>query len=767
MISKIIKNNKGHTISIALLFLLSVFLLRDYAFGPYWIPMRGDPDLPGTGTDFVYHASNSYVLKKGMSNFDIPLWSPYTLGGMPFFAKPQVQVFDLTWLLLLIAPNAWLGLKWSYLFHFFLAGVGMYLFMYIYMKQDPKISFLTALIYMFNGNILAEIASGHMNVLNVYTWLPFILLFALLALSSREWVLFSILAGFTFSFLILGGSPQEALFASFLFAFILLIHIIGKNFFKRLVKAFLIGIIVLTIFLGISAIKILPTLEMLKITGTREQGLSFDSLVGDGIFNIKNFATTYISFFGIIGILLLPFAFLSIRKRKTVLFAALLLFSIAVLSRSPLIYLIWKYVPFVSKIRGIFKVIFLFTFPASVLLGIGVSNALSSLQNKFRINGKHYLNAIYLLVLIAITVNLAVFGPKQMLFDNINSQLEKNQVMKYMSEDKDLFRFKSYETNGIDWGTDFYSIPLSLQDIYGYDNIWLYNYMPVFLSAANSQPAKMFGILNMKYMTSMQPINISGFGFVKKFEECGFHENGYDICQPKKSDGPYLYKNELFLPRAYFVDNAVLILGNPSNVDNMVYILMLNDNFDPSNAAIVIENTLDKMELEILQKFKAVILLNNPNEADAYKLREYANKGGKLLPDIFAGENQLSEAKINSLLSSLNANYSKIKKIDIDYDSYDSSFARLDGQRGFLVLSEQYSQYPGWEAAINGKELEILRANNLLTAVYVNNEKGTLTFKYRPKPFMHGAWITVAALSIMVLFLLIKLFYRKKNSSAK
>ena len=134
---------------------------------------------------------------------------------------------------------------------------------------------------------------------------------------------------------------------------------------------------------------------------------------------------------------------------------------------------------------------------------------------------------------------------------------------------------------------------------------------------------------------------------------------------------------------------------------------------------------------------------------------------------IFAGENQLSEAKINSLLSSLNANYSKIKKIDIDYDSYDSSFARLDGQRGFLVLSEQYSQYPGWEAAINGKELEILRANNLLTAVYVNNEKGTLTFKYRPKPFMHGAWITVAALSIMVLFLLIKLFYRKKNSSAK
>lgn len=767
MISKIIKNNKGHIISIALLFLLSIFFLHDYAFGSYWVPMRGDPELARTGTDFVYHASNSYILKDGLSNFDIPLWSPYTLGGMPFFAKPQVQVFDITWLLLLIAPTAWLGLKWSYLLHFFLAGAGMYLFMYFYMKQDSKISFLTALIYMLNGNLLAEIAVGHMNVLNVYTWIPFILLFVLLALSSKEWALFSILAGFAFSFLILGGSPQEALFAALLFAFILLVHIIGKNFFKRLVKAFLIGVVVLLVFLGISAIKILPTLEMLKITGTREQGLPFDNLVSDGIFNTKNFAATYMSFFGIIGIFLLPFAFLSIRKKKTILFVALLLFSIAILSRSPLIYLIWKYVPFVSKIRGIFKVIFLFTFPASVLLGIGASNTLSSMQNKFKINSRHYLNAFYFIILAAVLVNLAAFGPKQMLFDNINIQLEKNQVMKHMSEDKDIFRFKAYETNGIDWGTDFYSIPLNLQDIYGYDNIWLYKYMPVFLSVANSQPAKIFGMLNMKYITSMQPINISGFGFVKKFEECGFHENGYDICQPKKSDGPYLYRNELFLPRAYFVDNAILILGNPNNVGDIAYILMLNENFDPSNAVIISESTLDKMDSEILQKFQAVILLKNPNEADAYKLREYASKGGKLLPDIFAGESQLSEAKINSLLSSLNSNYSKIKKVDIAYDSYDSSSVRLDGQNGFLVLSEQYSQYPGWEAAVNSKKPEILRANNLLAAVYVGNEKGILTFNYRPKPFVYGAWITAATFSTMLVFLLIKLLYKKKNSSAK
>src|SRR3989344_3696474 len=141
MISKI-KNNREHIVFITLLLLLCIFFLRDYAFGAYWIPMRGDPDLPGTGTDFVYHASNSYTLKKGLADFDIPLWSPYTLSGMPFFAKPQVQVFDITWLLLLIAPTAWLGLKWSFLAHFFLAGLGMYLLMYFFMKQNSKICFV-------------------------------------------------------------------------------------------------------------------------------------------------------------------------------------------------------------------------------------------------------------------------------------------------------------------------------------------------------------------------------------------------------------------------------------------------------------------------------------------------------------------------------------------------------------------------------------------------------------------------------------------------
>ena len=747
MFSKI-KKNKTHIICVILIFLVCGFVLHDYLTGPYWVPMRGDPDVSGTGTDFAYHASNALVLKNSLNKWSIPLWSPYTLSGMPFFAKPQVQVFNPTWIFLILAPTAWLGLKWAYLFHLFLAGIGMYFFMLIYMKQEPKISFLASLFYMLNGNLLNEIAVGHMNILNVYAWLPFILLFILLAVNSKNWVVYSIIAGISFAFVILGGSPQEALFVAFLLIVVLFVNSIGQNFFSKLFKAFLVGVVLLITFLAVSAVKILPLLELLKVTGTRESGFGFDALAITGFFTVENFLTI----FGIIGIVLLPFILLSIRKRKTLLFLALVLFAIGILSNSPLIYLIWKYVPLVNKMRGLNKVIFLLTFPVSVLFGIGASNLLSISKEKLKITKKYYLAAIYALIAAGIIINLAVFGPRQFQFDNISFQLEKNKIMHYMSTDNGLFRFKVYETNGIDWGTDYYSIPLGLHDIYGYDNTWLVRYMPVFLSVANTQPAKIFGMLNMKYMTSMHPLNISGFSLVQKFEECGSYENGVDICQPKKSNGPYLYKNELFLPRAYFAEHGILVLGDKNSRDRLVFFLMLNPNFNPSDTVIINAQSLDDIDLNFLRKFNSVIIAQAPSQNDIIKLKNYVDNGGVLLPNIFVQENQLSEEKINNMLSLSNKNYSAVKKVDISYADFNSASIGLNGQHGFLVLSEQYSQYPGWKAKIGNKEISIFEANNIISAVYIDGSREKLAFEYKPDSYKTGSLISFIALIVVIVY---------------
>ena len=123
---------------------------------------------------------------------------------------------------------------------------------------------------------------------------------------------------------------------------------------------------------------------------------------------------------------------------------------------------------------------------------------------------------------------------------DLKYELSKNEVLNYIADDEDILRFRIFETQGIDWGTDHYSVTLGIHDVFGTENIWLVDYLPIYLSQANQNPAKGYGILNTKYITSTSELDIEDYNLVDKFEECGYYKNGADICQPRKSDGPYL-----------------------------------------------------------------------------------------------------------------------------------------------------------------------------------------------------------------------------------
>lgn len=759
--------NKSHLLYILLIILIGITFMRNYAFGAYYTPMRSDdgPEFSSIpSSDFAYHASNAYVLKQSLENFDIPLWSRYTLSGMPFYAKPQVPAFNFTWLFLIIAPTAWLGLKWSFLFHFLMAGTGMYFFMNYFLKNNPTASFLAALFYMFNGNLNSEILVAHFNILNVYAFLPLILLFAMKAINEANWLFYSAAAGVFASLLILGGSPQEAIFALLFIAFFMGLQAIGKNFNKRVLKLSLCGIILIAVFFGLSAVKILPTLDLLK-TGPRQSGFSFDALAGDGVFNLSNFHSQMLHIFGIPSVLVL--LSLGALKRKKTLFAiALLIFAVLILSKSPLIYALWKYAPFVNKMRGIYKAIFMFVLPACILAGIGIAYTAEKLQSKFGAK-KLYTWLFYCGVLILIIFSLILPFQKGQKFADLKFQLEKNQVMQFMSKDNDTFRFKVFETNGIDWGTDFYSIPLNLQDIYGYDNIWLPDYMPIFLSAANNQPAKLFGMLNMKYMTSTSPINISNFTLVNKFGECGKYEGGIDICQPRKSDGPYLYGNKLLLPRVFFVEKSILAYGDAANLREIIYYVLLNNNFDPSETIVVSSDSVGDLSIDFLKKFDMVLIAGGTLTPQLLENLRAISKEKLIVPDFTKEESTITEKSLNSALESLNSGIPKKIQAPKQFSYISSDAVEIDvtGKEGMLFLSELFSSFNGWKAFIDGKETKILRANNIMTAIYVPVGSKRIILKYEPKSFIRGRNISLFALAAMLLIILHRLFRRKNNKS--
>ncbi len=84
--------------------------------------------------------------------------------------------------------------------------------------------------------------------------------------------------------------------------------------------------------------------------------------------------------------------------------------------------------------------------------------------------------------------------------------------------------------------------------------------------------------------------------------------------------------------------------------------------------------------------------------------------------------------------------------------------------RGYLVLSDSW--YPGWNAFIDGKKTEILRANYAYRAIYVDKGVHQVSFVYIPQSFEVGKILSLTGLVIfvvVVIFILIKKLNETRN----
>jgi hypothetical protein len=288
--------------------------------------------------------------------------------------------------------------------------------------------------------------------------------------------------------------------------------------------------------------------------------------------------------------------------------------------------------------------------------------------------------------------------------------------------------------------------------------MWYPPYMNVYLSVSFKNPAKLWGILNLKYLTSMEELNVSGFKFVKKFRNCTVCIPDY--IQGYKAWGPYLYENEKFLPRAYVVENSVLVVGNEEPVTQTIYALMLNPNFNPANAVIIRgKQRIGDYDFGDLNSYSAVFLTQGAvDQSSAYQLQNYVESGGQLFPDLTKNKNMITNEDINNLFMSFKGGYQAIADNDIIRHNFDKREIKLDGQQGFLVYSEKFSVFDGWTAIdSNNKEHELLNADAMISSVYLEGDEGRMVFEYAPKSAVIGTAITlITALLLLSYFILRK-----------
>jgi hypothetical protein len=680
------------------------------------------------------------------------LWTPYFYSGQPLMAIPESFLFDLNFLYILIFRNINLAMNLATISYFFLAGFGMYLLVKS-LKLDPKIAFISALVYMFNGFMHSFVISGHLNILESYALLPFVFLFTYRAVKSKDWITNAILAGLFFAMMLLAGGFIFFLYTGILIGLFLLFNLIGGNFLSRALKIFLVGIALLIVLFGISSIKLLPSLEYTDISN-RASGVSYTEFLGNpvnlaNLWSVAVFNPRFSDITGAVGIaafILLIMSFFSYRNKTVIFFLLLIVFSILLASGSFLSEILYKTAPGFDKLRHVERALVLFVFSASVLIAYGFKN-LNLRLGKFGFYNK-YKKIIYVLIVLLILTELVFL-------QNIPKSVEvikpdEIPILDFISKDKEMYRTINLGLRELIGAAGYnYNAQLGIGEVKGGGGIWINDYVNYLAVSQQYNPSKLWGILNTKYIISNSELDFPNTEFVQKFEEC-------QGCAVRNAFGPYLYENLEFLPRAYMADNSILVVGNKQAATQLIYSLIL-DRFDPRSTVLIQgAEKIDEHSLDFLKKFNAIILAADSVDQNSLPILEaYVNNGGIILPDVLNGGNVISDEELGNLFDGFGGNYSTIEitqysnnKIDLD----------LKGKQGFLVLSESYVNFPGWNAFAGNKKVEMLKANNAITSVYVDGTYDGLTFKYNPKSFKYGAIITIVSLLVLTLFLSRKLF---------
>jgi hypothetical protein len=731
----------------------------------------------------TFYVAKIEILRQSLTDYGdvFPLWNPYTMGGQPYLAMPDnPQMTSLVGLLIpfLAKPNQIFLV--AVLIDMLLAGIFMYILV-MYLVKNRKAAFISALVYTFNPWIVTNIAGGGMTTLNVYMLIPLTMMFVVKAFRKERWVFYSVITGILFSLQIrLSTGLKVFLFVALLFGIYIIIYIVGPNFKKRIVKAFFVSLIVASITFGLSAQFVLPEKEFLDMTS--RGNLAWEQS-GGGTIPIKDWFNNFIEPFyegwpkiqghggGNIGLIPFILAFLAVyaywKDKKVLAFALGAMLAVLIVSGSFVYYLLWKYVPPFHSFRHIHRAAVLFIFAMSVLVGYGFMALSSILKKKFeKVDVKG--NVAFIAVVLLVIVNIILLGvsPYALQIGDISHAIDKNYLMKEIAKDDSIFRIHVYETNGIDWGTEFSYVPYGFGGLYGSTGIWLSEWLNRHLAMSLSEPAKFWGMLNVKYVQSLSNISVDGLRFVEKFEKC---QDCYAINNDiQKAFGNYLYENELFLPRAYFVDDSVLVVGQEEARIQTVYGLMMHPGFNPSNTVIIEgRGSINDYGAGDLNKYSAIVLTEGSVDQNSmFTLKNYVDNGGRLFPNLIENKNTITEEDINGLFGSFKGELNAVDDGDYITHTFDRYEVKLNGRKGFFVLSERFSMFPGWNVKADGERLEIVGADGAISSVYVDGDYGSLMFEYKPKSYILGRNITILTL-VLVLVYFGYYFYKKKINKEK
>lgn len=711
----------------------------------------------------------------------IPLWNPYAFSGYPLLANVQSAVFYPLNILFFIFES-----KIAWIIYILLQPILAFIFTYLFVRS-LRLSKYAGLFCGLSFGFIGYMATwfewgvvGHSGL-----WLP-LALFGITKYFRTNSIRFLLISSIALSCSIFAGHIQTTTYVALTtFSYYAFCAFSTKdNFIKRL-KVFMSGVWFIFLPLGITAIQVLPSFELLQLSARNvPESLEIfhrfqlpyshlltifapDFFGNPAVGNL--WGKSYAEFMGYFGIVALTFAVIGCiyqRGNKLIYFflalsGLALIFALPTpLSEALTIF----HVP-VLDTSSPARTLFIFQFSFVILAGFGIDVYL--FKKGFFWKSLFLLAFAYLALWIFTTV--APFLPQTASLTPFLSVIKRNLLIPtiiFITTFALIFigsRFNKYKIiiffcfvliSGFEYQYFLYKFSPFSPIAYFFPQHPLMSYLQ-----DKTPPDRIYGYYTARLETNLpmqwRLFSPEGYDslYIKRYGEL---LNASFPKEQKKTLG----RSDAILPESMPIkdSNAKRALMNILDVKYAVY---KDYNEPPIGSTQNRIFPLDRFKL-IHQEYKwkvyeninaipkASIFYDFIVEKDNDKIIETLFRkdfpyNKKLIleefpSDFVPSDNKFTPAKIISY---------KPNEIRIETDT------KADG---FLFLSDNY--YPGWNAYIDNVETKIYRADHSFRAIFVSQGKHNVRFIYHPTSFYLGGFITLVSLFLYIL-LIIKFFKKR------
>ena len=761
----------------------------------YFLPVlaRGNETVlssPGTDTwgQFFFWRHFAY---EHLARGEMPLWNPYIFSGTPFVAGIQSAIFYPLNLIHLVAPTA-LAINFSIALHCFLAGSFTYLYAW-YAGCDRWGALLAGMSFAYGAPTFLHVFAGHLPHLSTMVWLPLLFLVLELFFKTGE-PRYAVSTGMVLALQLFAGFPQYLFYSVIAVSLYFLIRSsTGKGVGGRLhlwtgFALFLVTGLLLT------AVQWLPTAEFAR--NSFREYLSYEwvarfslppenlvtLLIPDFFGNAANvpyWGDNYLwemsVYIGIVPLALAAIAVIFDRRGKAWAFSLIAAISLilALGKHTPLLKILYTFVPGFDRFRGSAKFVFVFSFATAILAGIGLSRSsdiAAGWDRRRRRLGYAILGFAVLMFILAIAGALSDRAAWRSLIASYDAAEVRSIGLPPITEGfvqaALAAAFRSLVTSAAllallgvcllafnkDQTASRYLpaavVLLAVVDLWHFGSRYLVQFSPEELRM--DQQLKAFLMTDRELYRIASPLDRNtNQGMYEGIEDVG----GNDTLMVKRYNQFINFAQGLPLDEPKTV-TRVVFLSPLFNLLNLKYFIV-----DPSTRVEYpgLKKVFENSRYHVYRNGGAL-----PRSFVVHDIRVLTDANDILRQMASPGFDPTSVAIVEEpiellpLAAGLQSPPPRFIERSLNRVVLDATL----NAPGLLVLAEVF--YPGWKCFVDGKETKIHRANYVLRGVVVPAGRHRVEFRFDPLSFRIGVWISVVTLVVVSAWLIRANFKRSK-----